>query len=61
MYACMSAKAIILEQHHHCLKLERKKKVLMLLCPNSVNSIKRIFRIISLTLNSLLFNLIEMF
>lgn len=24
MYVCMSAKAIILEQHHHCLKLERK-------------------------------------
>jgi len=26
MYVCMNAKAIILEEHHHCLKLERKKK-----------------------------------
>lgn len=59
----MSAKATILEQHHHCLKPERKKKkpYTMSLCPNSVNSIKRIFRIINLTLNSLLFNLVEMF
>ena len=52
MYVCMNAKAIILEQHHHCLKLERKKKILMSLCLNSVNSIKRIFRITNLTLNS---------
>lgn len=52
MYVCMNAKAIILEEHHHCLKLERKKKILMSLCPNSVNSIKRIFRITNLTLNS---------